>query len=175
MTVAVSTVNSTYELSQEFLSVCEDSLATTAGGIPDLSYIYPVSPPIDCCPALIVFMHALSEETTSPFSPPAATGHRAAYGRLNLVGLTAWILRCAPAMNQNGSIDLTEIAYVSQVVQQDGWALWCGIYDAIRDGRFLDVCTAVHFDRARPIREQGNCLGWEFSIRAELGGIPDAD
>lgn len=175
MTIAVSTINSTYELSQAFLSVCEDSLAPTAGGIPDPSYIYPVAPPIDCCPALVVFMGALTEETTSPFSPPAATGHRAAYGRLNLVGLTVWCLRCAPRVNADGSVDLTEIAHVAQVVQQDGWGLWCGIYDAIRDNRFLDICTAVHFDRARPIREQGGCLGWEMSIRAELGGIPDDD
>jgi len=175
MTVAVSTVNSTYELSQAFLGVCEDALASTAGGIPDLSYIYPVSPPVDCCPALIVWMNSLSEETTSPFSPPAATGHRASFGRLNLVGLTVWILRCSPPINQNGSIDLTEIAYTAQVVQQDGWALWCGIYDAIRDNRFLDICSAVHFDRSMPLREQGGCLGWSFSIRAELGGIADAD
>lgn len=175
MTVVESTVNSTYELSQAFLNVCEEALATTAGGTPTLSYIYPVQPPIDCCPALIVFMGSLTEETTSPFSPPAATGHRASYGRLNLVGLTVWCLRCAPQVNQDGSVDLAEIASVAQVVQQDGWALWCGIYDAIRDERFLDICSAVHFDRSRPIREQGGCLGWEFSIRAELGGIADAD
>lgn len=175
MTVAVSTVNSTYELSQSFLNVCETALATTAGGIPNPSYIYPVAPPVDCCPALIVWMSGLGEETTSPFSPPAATGHRASYGRLNLVGLTVWALRCAPRVNADGSIDLAEIAEISQIVQQDGWALWCGIYDAIRDERFRDLCTAVHFDRARPVREAGGCLGWEMSIRAELGGIPDAD
>ena len=170
MTVTVSTVNSTYELSQAFLQVCEDSLATTAGGIPDLSYVYPVRPPMDCA-ALIVFMDTIAEETTSPLSPPVATGRRTVYGRINLIYLTVWVLRCAPRVNDNGSIDLSEIAAVTQVVQQDGWAIWNGVYDAIRDGRFKDECSDVHFQSARAIREQGGCMGWEFTIRCELDGI----
>ena len=173
MTISVSTVNSTYELSLAYQQVCETALATTVGGVPDLSYIYPVEPVMDCCDALIVFMAALTEETTSPISPPASTGHRASYGRLNLVTLTAWILRCAPPVNENGSIELTEIERVAQEVQQDGWAMWNGIYKAINDSTFLDICTAVHFDRSAPIKEQGGCLGWSATIRAELGGIPN--
>lgn len=173
MTVAVSTVNSTFALSEAFLEVCETALDTTAGGRPDLSYIYPVVPPVDCCPALIVFMGSLTEETTSPFSPPAATGHRASYGRLNLVGLTAWALRCSPEPNANGSVDVDRILEVAQQVQQDGWAMWNGIYKAINDATFLDICTAVHFDRALPLKDAGGCLGWSMSIRAELGGIPN--
>jgi hypothetical protein len=173
MTVAVSTVDSTYLLSQSFLGVCETALGTTVGGVPDLSYVYPSEPPIDCCPALIVFMAALTEETTSPISPPASTGHRASYGRLNLVTLTAWALRCSPRVNENGTIDVSEIERVAQEVQQDGWAMWNGIYKAINDGSFLDICSDAHFDRAVPIKDQGNCVGWSMTIRAELGGIPN--
>ena len=171
MTVAVSTVDSTYLLSQQFLDVCETALASTIAGTPDLSYVYPVEPVIDCCPALIVFLSALTEESTSPFTPTAAMGMRAAFGRLNLVTLNAWILRCAPRANADGSIDVTEIESVAEQVQQDAWALWNGIYHAVRDGTFEDTCSDVHFGPSRPIREQGGCLGWAFTIRAELGGF----
>lgn len=171
--MTVSTVNSTYLLSQAFLTVCENSLATTVGGTPDLSYVYPSRPPVDCCPALIVWMGLLSEETTSPISPPASTGHRASYGRINLVTLTAWALRCSPPVNNDGSVDLSEIARVAQEVQQDGWALFNGIYQAVNDGTFLDICTTVHFDRSAPLEERGGCVGWSMTIRAELNGIPN--
>lgn len=170
MTVTVSDVNSTYVLSNQYLSLCADLLDTTAGGSPDLAYVYPVQPVIDCCPALIVFMPRLTEEQTSPLTPPAATGHRAQFGRVNLVTLTAWVLRCSPRMSDDGSVNVTEVLYVAQQVQQDGWVLWNGIYHAIRDGVFKSLCEDVHFGEARPIREQGGCLGWEFTIRAELNG-----
>jgi hypothetical protein len=170
--VVPSTVNSTFLLSQAYLTVCENALATTVGGIPAVTYVYPSRPPVDCCPALVVWMGSLSEETTSPISPPASTGHRASYGRLNLVTLTAWALRCSPPANDDGSVSLVEIDRVAQETQQDGWALWNHIYAAINDGTFLDICTAVHFDRAAALEERGNCLGWSMTIRAELGGIP---
>ncbi len=173
MTVAVSTVDSTFLLSNAFLQVCEDALDTTVGGVPEVSYVYPVRPPVDCCPALVVWMGGLSEETTSPISPPAASGHRASYGRLNLVTLTVWALRCAPPTNDDGSISLSEIALVAQEVQQDGWALYNGIYKAVNDGTFLDICSDCHFDRAVPVEEAGGCCGWQMTIRAELGGIPN--
>ena len=170
MTVVASDVNSTYVLSNQFLALCADLLATTAGGTPDLAYVYPVRPPIDCCPALIVFMERLTEEQTSPLTPPAATGHRAAFGRLNLVTLTVWALRCSPRVNDDGSVNLLNVLTSAQEVQQDGWALWNGIYRAIRNGDFKDLCADVHFGDARPIAEQGGCCGWSFSIRAELDG-----
>ena len=169
--MTVTTVDSTYLLSQQFLGVCETALAATTDGTPALSYVYPVETVIDCCPALIVFMSGLTEETTSPLTPPAAAGLRAAFGRLNLVTLNAWILRCAPRTNADGSIDVTEIEGVAEQVQQDAWALWNGIYRAVRDGTFEDTCSDVHFGPSRPIREQGGCLGWAFTIRAELGGF----
>ena len=169
--MSVSTVDSTYLLSQQFLGVCETALAATTDGAPVLSYVYPVEPVIDCCPALIVFLSGLTEETTSPLTPPAATGLRAAFGRLNLLTLNAWILRCAPRTNADGSVDVVEIERVAEQVQQDAWALWNGIYRAVREGTFEDTCSDVHYGPSRPIREQGGCLGWAFTIRAELGGF----
>ena len=172
MPVVVSTVESLTDLADAFLTVCETALATTASGIPDPSYVYPTEPVIDCCPSLIVWVSGLSEESTSPLSPAAASGHRAAFGRVNLVGLVVWALRCAPEENKDGSVDLLEIGRAAVEVQEDGWALWNGIYRALIDGTFEGLCNTVHFDRAVPMREQGGCVGWEFRLRAELDGFP---
>jgi hypothetical protein len=76
-------------------------------------------------------------------------------------------------VNADGSIDVVEIERVAQEVQQDGWAMWNGIYHAINDGTFLDICTVAHFDRSALLEERGGCVGWSMTIRAELNGIPN--
>lgn len=168
LSVPASTVTSLTELAQAVLATAEDCLATTAAGIPERSFITPAPAAWDCCPFLTILVSRLGEETTSPFSPPAALGHRVQFGRINLVTFVVTVVRCAP-----DSIDADEIEIVAAQVQEDGWSLWCGFYDAIRDGRFRDQCSVVHFDFGRAINQQGGCVGWEFVFRAELGGIPD--
>ena len=169
MTITVSTVESLTELAYAVLDTARDCLATTIGGVPDPSYLIPASNYAwDCCPSLTVCSARLGEETTSPFSPPAALGHRVQFGRINLVTFIVTALRCV-----TDTTNVDEIETVSRQVQQDGWALWCGFFDAIRDGRFHDKCSDDHFDFGRAINQQGACVGWEFVFRAELGGIPD--
>ena len=168
MTVAVSTVTSLTDLARQVLTISEECLATTAGGSPERAYITPAPAPWSCCPFLTVQVVQLGEETTSPFSPPIATGHRVSYGRINLVTMLVTIARCMPATD-----DADVIEPIAFQVQEDGWSLWCGFYDAIRDERFLDTCSDVHFDIGRALREQGGCVGWEFRFRAELAGIPN--
>jgi len=169
MSVVVSTVESVTTLAREVLAVAEDSLALTAGGIPARSYIAPDPVIMDCCPFLWVSVPRIGEETTSPFSPPAATGHRTQFGRVNLVSFNVVAVRCAPE-----SDNADDIEYVTDLVLQDGWSLWCGFYDAIRDGRFKDECQNTHFDSGTAVREQGMCVGWLFRFRTELNGIPQA-
>ena len=169
MTVPVSTVASLTALADAVLDTARDCLATTAAGAPTNAYLIPApNYAWDCCPSLTVCTSRLGEETTSPFSPPVATGHRAQFGRINLVTLNVIALRCV-----NDTTNIAEIESVATQVQEDGWALWCGFYDAIRDARFRDECSDVHFDFGRAINQQGGCVGWEFVFRAELGGIPD--
>lgn len=168
MSAPVSTVTSLTDLAFAFLDVAKASLATTAGGTPERSYVAPEPVAFDCCPFLAVTVPRISEEITSPFSPPIATGHRVAYGRINLVTLKVVAVRCI-----EDNLDADYIEAVMSEVLEDGWALWNGIYDAIRDSRFKDQCSDVHFDGARSIRPQGGCVGWELLFRAELGGIPD--
>lgn len=168
-----SDVGSLYDLAQATLTVARTCLATTTAGTPAVYYVSPGSQPaFDCCPALIVTAAGLSEESTSPLDI-TAQGHRAAYGRLNLATLVVWALRCAPTVDTHGSVLSTDIEAVAEAVMEDAWALWCGFYHAVQNGTFEDKCADVHFDRGLPIQEQGGCVGWFFTLRAQLDGIPN--
>ncbi len=172
VSVPVSDVTSLTQLAQTVLTVAEGCLATTTAGTPARSFYAPGAPPWDCCPALCVYVSRLSEEVTSPFSPPIATGHRTQFGRLNLVTLVVLATRC-----DTESLDAAEIEAVADMVQEDGWALWNGFYDAIRDGEFQDECSDIHFDLGQAVpaspTQRGGCVGWQFTFRAQLGGIPN--
>lgn len=168
-----SDVGSLYDFSQSVLTVARACLATTQAGTPAVYYVSPgTQPAFDCCPALIVTVAGLSEEGTSPLEV-TATGHRAAFGRLNLVTVVVWALRCAPEMDNKGNVLTANIEAVAEAVQEDAWALWCGFYHAVINGTWEGKCEDVHFDRGLPIQEQGGCVGWAFTMRAQLDGIPN--
>jgi hypothetical protein len=169
-----NTVSSLYDLAAEVLTVSQDCLATTAAGTPAISYVSPATPAFDCCPALIVHVQSLTEETTSPLSPAPATGARAgSFGRINLAQLVVSALRCAPRLQNDGSVLVADKQAVALEVLEDGWALWCGFAHAIQCGSFQGLCSDVHFDRGQSINEQGGCVGWQFNFRAMIEGIPN--
>ncbi len=172
MVAIPSTVATLYELAQEVLDVAEVCLATTASGVPPLSYVSPAAPAFDCCDALIVSVNALSEESTSPQLNAADLGQRARFGRINLANLAVVALRCAPEMGANGEVVIADIEAVTSQVLEDGWALWNGFYNAIKDGSFEGLCSDVHFDSGRAVAESGGCVGWTFIFRAQIDGIP---
>jgi hypothetical protein len=167
-----SDITTLTDLANLLLDTAADCLADTTAGAPTLQYISPAAPAFDCCPALIVHVAALSEESTSPLSPIAATGHRDLYGRVTLATLVITALRCAPMPQQDGSVLTADIEAVAAEVQEDGWALWNCIGCAIKNEVFLDLCTIVHFDRAVAINEQGGCVGWQMILRCEINQIP---
>lgn len=168
-----SDVTSLNDLAQLVLTTARACLATTAAGAPTTYYVAPASPAFDCCPALIVHVAALTEESTSPLSPAPATGSRTKYGRINLANMVVTALRCAPRVQADGSVLTADIEAVALEVQEDAWALWCGFMHAIQCETFLDLCSDVHFDRGISINEQGGCVGWQFNFRAQIEGIPN--
>lgn len=171
----VSDITTLTDLTDLLLTTAESALAATTAGTPVLSYVSPSAPAFDCCPALIVYASGLEEEVTSPTAPFAATGMRDKYGRVILAGLVVTVLRCAPTLQADGSVLTTDIEAVAVTVQEDGWALWNGITCAKKNGTFEDLCSIVHLDRSFAIPEQGGCVGWQFFLRAEIGGIPCAE
>lgn len=169
--MAPTTITGLTDLADLFLTTAEAALAATTAGTPSLSYVSPAAPAFDCCPALIVHVAALGEEATSPLSPLPSTGMRDKYGRIIVAQLVATALRCAPKVQSDGTVKTTDIEAVAVEVQEDAWALWNGITCAIKNGTFEDLCSVVHIDRSASINEQGGCVGWQFAIRAEIGGI----
>lgn len=170
--MAPSTVTSLYDLAVTVLGVAETCLATTTAGVPDLAYVAPASPVFDCCPALIVSVPQLGEESTSPQSTAMDTGQKSRFGRVNLATLYVTALRCDAQMKTDGSVTTSEVQAAAKEVLEDGWALWCGFYHAIINGTFEGKCSDVHFDIGRSISEQGGCVGWTFVFRSMLEGIP---
>lgn len=170
--MAPSDITSLTDLADSLLSVAVSCLAGTTAGAPALQYISPSAPAFDCCDAVIVHVASLSEESTSPLSPAAATGMRAKYGRVILAQLVITTLRCAPMPQQDGSVLTADIEAAAVKVQEDGWAVFNCVSCAVKNGVFEDLCSIVHMDRSIAINEQGGCCGWQHTIRAEIGGIP---
>ena len=170
-----STVTSLYDLAAALLVEAEAALATTAAGTPGTVYLAPGPPAFDCCPALIVNVAALSEEPTSPNAPIPATGQRDRYGRIILATLVITALRCAPKVQKDGTVLVADNEAVTLEVLEDAWALWNSITCAIKNGTFEGLCNYVHIQSSQSVQEQGGCVGWQFTLRAEIGGIPCAD
>lgn len=173
--MTVSTITSLTDLADLTLTVSTTALATTTAGAPAIRYVSPAAPAFDCCPALIVNVAALGEEVTSPTNPLPATGMRDKYGRIILATLVISALRCAPKVQADGSVLTADISAVAVEVQEDAWALWNGITCAIKNAVFKDLCSVVHLTSSMSIAEQGGCVGWQFVLRTEIGGIPCAE
>lgn len=173
MTVAVSTISTLTEYAHDVKDVCLLSLAGTIGGIPETAEVTASAPSYDCCPSLYVHISALREAPTSPLGPPEATAMRTKFGNVILVTYVITVIRCAA--NPSGVNNLPTSAAIEAVaaeVLEDGWALWNGLRHALEDGTIFDGCLGVHFDGGAPVQEQGGCVGWIFTIRASIPGIP---
>lgn len=175
MSVVTSDITSLTELALGFLEVAENALAETTEGTPTRSYLSPAAPPYDCCPMLTVHVAALSEEATEPLSPIPATGRRHHFQRVNLATLQVTVLRCTPHIEGNDLPAISELQAAAEQIEQDGWILWNALNHAIQDNVFKSYCEIVHVDAGVSIPEQGGCAGWLFTIRAELGGIPNPE
>lgn len=177
MTVAISTVSSMYDLATEFLGAVTAAMATTEEGIDGLtSYVVLGEPALASdCDQAIVQVFGLGEGATGPSTPPEVTGIRHSRGRLNLVGMTAYALRCSPITQTNGGVvQLPSFAALQQTAKigyEDGWAIWNLVNRAINsESLFNGPCTVVHFDGGIPFTPQAGLGGWLFKIRVELNG-----
>jgi hypothetical protein len=175
MSVAPSTVASLFEQASALLNIAGDALEETVGGLPDRSYVAPAEPAFDCCPFLTVHVPALGEDTTAVGLGGVAGGRRATTGSVILATYVILAIRCAPQAEASGLPALSDIEAVAREVQQDGWALWNVLRQAIRDGEIFGMCSEVYFDGGVSVPEQGGCIGWRFTVRAAIPGIPPDD
>lgn len=166
-----------YDLAVDFLAAVVAAMGTTEDGIDGLSSYVTLGEPalaLDCDQA-IVQMIGLGEGATSPTSPPEATGMRHSRGRLNLVGMRAYALRCSAITRGNNQVielpSFDELQQVAKIGYEDGWAIWNYVTRAIdRDTLFGGPCSVVHFDGGVPFTPEAGLGGWVFTIRVELQG-----
>jgi hypothetical protein len=171
--VPVSTVTTLTEYAHAVLAVAETALATTTAGVPDRSYVSPAAPVFDCCPMLTVHIPAMAEAGTAPVVPVEAPARRGQYGNIILVTYVVTTLRCAPSIEGNLLPSVVDMEAAAAEVLEDGWAIWNGIRHAVQDGTLFTDCLGVHFDGGRSVSEQGGCVGWQHTIRAQIPGIPN--
>lgn len=180
MTVVASTVASMYDLADSYLQAIVAAMTTTDAGAPDRAFIAPDVPVFETyCSQAAVYVPSLTEETTGPLSPSGQVGQRFHRGRVNLIGMVGYAVRCADISEGNQQVyqppfDATLNAQ-AKAVYEDGWAIWNYITALLRaDLLFRGPCGITHFDQGKPITTAGGKIGWQFAIRVELDGyVPD--
>lgn len=162
-----------FDAMQAFFDVCLAALADTPAGAPECAYMTPGPPAWDSMPCLIVHTPGPSVADTFPLQPVLGPAHRiASYGSVNLIGITATILRCAPVLTEGG--DLPSIAEFTAATQQssaDVWAIWNHVQEAKRTGvLFAPREREFLMDSPIAVNQQGGACGWQIGIRTELDG-----
>lgn len=169
------------DLAGAYLQAVVAAMTSTPAGAPDRAYVYPDQAPefYTECSQAVVSIPALIEEQTSPLSPAPVTGQRFRYGRLNLVTMTGYAIRCVDVSEGNlepfQPLSDATLNAQSRAMYEDGWALWQTVTELLRTGLlFGGLCSIVHFDLGRPVRPLGGLAGWSLTLRAELAGyVPE--
>lgn len=170
--VVASSVGTIFDLAGDLLLVAENSLASTVGGAPERAYVAPSEPAFDCCPFLTVHVPTIAEQSTAALAA-LASGHRTHRGSVIAVAFVVLAVRCSYEVPALPALpNMADIETVARQVQQDGWALWNGLRSAIKREEIFGLCSEVYFDGGASIVEQGGCVGWRFTIRATVPGIP---
>lgn len=159
-----------YACALEFLTACYTALADTPAGQPDCYYISPGPAPWDVA-ALTVYASGPTLADTYPLVPMLAPGHRMfAAGQVNLISLTATILRCVPVIDDNGQ--LPEPGLIETAAQQtyaDVWAIWCHLSRMKKQNTLFPPDTREMFwDPAVAVTTQGGLGGWQIPCRVQL-------
>lgn len=166
-----------YDLCDEYLSACAAAVATTPGGAIDRAFVSPGPPAWDCCPQLSVHAGGPAEGDTAPLSPPLQPGHRPKVGIVNVVAMTATVLRCVPTVDEGGRFPSPlAIDAAAQETIADVWAIWNHLLTAKRSGALFPGIDGdpdqreMFLDPAVALNSAGGCAGWQIQIRVQLWG-----
>jgi hypothetical protein len=162
----------------EYLNACHAALADTPAGSPSCFYVSSGPPAWDSLDCLIVHAGGPAIADTLPLQPSLSTLHRATVqGSVNLVAMTATILRCAASMHDDDALPPT-IAEQNAVAEQtsaDLWAIWNYVQTAKRQS-LLFPPREREFALEPPVavNQQGGATGWQITIRTQLDGYQAA-
>ena len=179
MTVVPSTVSSMWDLAVDLTNAVALAMATTPAGGPLETYQTLGAPAfLDGCAQACVEIPLLSEGVTNPLAPPESTGMRHQRGRLNLVSMVAYAIRCIEVTDGNNQMlppfqgpSAATMTAAAKAAYEDGWAIWNWVNHAIRNGMlFNGPCAVVHFDGGIPYAPEAGLGGWRFAVKVELDG-----
>ena len=107
---------------------------------------------------------------------PTTQGVDAKIGmRINHVTFNIWIVRCLPIADIDG--EAPSAAANSAAAEQtdaDAWALYNHLWNMVRAGALLSICSEVFFDGLRALDPSGGCGGWVLTLRAQVDGYEES-
>lgn len=161
-----------HAIAVEILEAAADSLDeipdadATLDGAPTRQVVSPGIPADDCCPQLAVWV--------DPIGPLPAQRETRMAAWITAPTFFVTVTRCQPVAELNGTeIVLPDAAAVTAAAEQhnaDGWALWNGLHEAVRQQRILAACDKALFDPATARDPSGGCGGWTIAIRVTVPG-----
>lgn len=157
----------------EFQEVCLVALDDTPAGRPPCTYISPGPPPWDILDCLVVHTSGPNVGDTFPLQPSLAPGHRVqTNGQVNLVAITATIIRCGVMPDEvGGGFDAERATTVARQTNADVWAIWNHVRSAKRRGAlFAPVERELFMDPAVALNQLGGAAGWAVTVRTSLDG-----
>lgn len=162
-----------FAAAEQFFDLCRVALADTPDGVPECAYLSPGPPPWDACPCLIVHIGGPVVADTLPLQPALAPAHRiATFGEVNMVAITATILRCTPTIDEGGRLPSpAEFNAATRQTSCDLWAIWNHVAQAKRDGAlFPPRERELLIEPSVALNQQGGAAGWQFTLRTQLDG-----
>lgn len=167
-----------YTALSNFFEVCKFALANySIDGLPDCAYVSEGLPAWDSCPCLICWAGAPAVGDTFPLQPSLAPLHRIDLGRqVNLIPMTATILRCQAIMADDGTLPQPpEHAEVTASILSDAWGVWNVLREAKRQEiLFPPKEREFGLEVGIAYNPQGEAAGSNITIRTELDGFkPD--
>lgn len=161
-----------YSACVDYLAACYAALADTPAGPPSRYYVSPGPPAYDC-EQLTVYAGGPAVADTFPLQPMLAPGHRVnVQGKVNLLAITATIIRCVPIVGENGEYpDPIDMNTAARQTNADLWAIWNHVGREKRAGTLYPPKEReLFFDPAVAINQQGGFGGWAIQIRVALEG-----
>ncbi len=172
----MASISDVYDIAVAFLDASIAALQLTAEGPPARAFVSPGDPALDCCPQLTVHTQAIGDIGLFAGNGALAPADRIRRGGAVFVTLVIQITRCVAVSTENGG-KLTPPSpsaqqASAQVIDEDGWALWLGISDALKHGDLHEICSGAERLGGVKLQPQGGCGGWVFTYRYPIeGGI----
>lgn len=172
----MASIDDLYELAAAFLQAAETALEQTPSGPPARAFVSPGEPALDCCDQLTVHTTLINEADLNTRSTSGALGAAKSINRGGVIRVTLEIMvtRCVPTPEEkNGRIrlpDPAELDAAARTIDEDGWALWVGMSQALKHGSLHELCSGAERLGAVKLAQQGGCGGWVFTYRYPIEG-----